>query len=102
METSLPSGGGLTFHGAAGFGRDDIDDGSLAMGVRFQHGQCPAGRGRTSGALLVIHLCVWLLHPDGVLFRVPSSRSPDFGGDGSGARPHGETDCAGAWPPEGS
>jgi hypothetical protein len=56
METSLPSGGGLTFHGAAGFGRDDIDDGSLAVGVRFQRGQCPAGRGRTSGALLVIHL----------------------------------------------
>jgi hypothetical protein len=72
METSLPSGGGVTFHGAAGFGRDDIDDGSLAVGVRFQRGQCPAWSGRTSGALLVILLCVWLLHPDGVLFRVPS------------------------------
>jgi hypothetical protein len=33
----------------------------------------PAGRGRASGALLVIHQCVCLLHPDGVLFRVPSS-----------------------------
>ena len=44
------------------------------MGVefRFQRGQCPAWSERTSGALLVIHLCVWLLHPDGVLFRVPS------------------------------
>jgi len=30
METSLPSGG-LTFHGAAGFGRDDIDDGSSGV-----------------------------------------------------------------------
>ena len=59
--------------GAARFDRDDIDDGSFGMGVRFQPGQCPAGRGRASGALLVIHLCVWLLHPDGVLFRVPSS-----------------------------
>jgi hypothetical protein len=45
----------------------------FGMGVRFQPGQCPAGRGRASGALLVIYLCVWLLYPDGVLFRVPSS-----------------------------
>src|SRR5580700_4430932 len=48
-------------------GRNGFDDGSLAVGVRFQRGQCSAGRGRTRGALLVIHRCVWLLHPDGVL-----------------------------------
>ena len=45
---------------------------ALGMGVRFQRGQCSAGRGRTRGSLRVIHLCVWLLHRDGVLFRVPS------------------------------
>jgi len=42
------------------------------MGFRFQRGQCSAGRGRTGGALLVIHLCVWLLHPDGVFLSIPS------------------------------
>ena len=70
--------------GAAGFDRDDVDDGSFGMGVRFQPSQCPAGRGRASGALLVIHLCGWLLYPDGVLFRVPSSAagSRNFGEDG--------------------
>jgi hypothetical protein len=54
METSLLSGGGLTFHGRCS-GRDSSDDGSLAVGVRFQRGQRSAGRGRTSGALLIIH-----------------------------------------------
>jgi hypothetical protein len=73
METSLPSGGGLTFHGAAGFGRDNIDDGSVGVEFRFQRGQCSAGRERTSGALLVIHLCVWLLQCGCVLLCVPAS-----------------------------
>jgi hypothetical protein len=43
METSLPSGGGLTFHGAAGVGRNGFDDGSSGVEFRFQRGQCPAG-----------------------------------------------------------
>ena len=64
----------MTLKSAASSGRNGFDHGSLCCGgVRFQRGQCSAGRGRTSGALLVIHLCVWLLHSDGVLFRVPSS-----------------------------
>jgi hypothetical protein len=66
----------MTLKSAASSGRNGFDDGSLAVGVRFQRGQCSAGRGRTSGALLVIHRCVWLLHPDAVLFRVPSSADP--------------------------
>ena len=65
----------MTLKSAASSGRNGFDDGSLAVGVRFQRGQSSAGRGRTSGALLVIHRCVWLLRPDGVHFRVPSSRA---------------------------
>src|SRR6266852_2709940 len=49
----------IDFHGVAGFGRDSSDDGSLAVGVRFQRGQCSPWRGSSGAALLVIYLCVW-------------------------------------------
>jgi hypothetical protein len=63
----------MTLKSAASSSRNGFDDSSLAVGVRFQRGQYSAGRGRTRGALLVIHRCVGLLHPDAVRFRVPSS-----------------------------
>jgi hypothetical protein len=43
METSLPSGGGLTFHGAASTDRDDSDDGSSAVDFRLECDLCTAG-----------------------------------------------------------
>jgi hypothetical protein len=73
METSLPSGGGLTVHGAASFDRDDIDDGSFSLDVRPHVPQCPAGLGSCCDAVLVIHLCVWLLQCGCVLFGLPPS-----------------------------
>ena len=72
------------------------------MGVRFQRGRCPARSGRTSGALLVIHLCVWLLHRDGVLFRVQSSAEVMIWLGGLWGVTARETDWVGTWPPEGS
>ena len=59
--------------GAAGTDRDDIDDGSLSVEFRLRFPQSPAGSGSCGHALLVVHLRVWLLQRDGVLFRVPSS-----------------------------
>jgi hypothetical protein len=52
METSLPSGGGLTFPGVAGFDRDDSDGGSSSVEFRLQGAECPARRGR-SGVLIL-------------------------------------------------
>jgi hypothetical protein len=57
--------------GIAGFDRDNIDDGSFGVHVRPHLPQCPAGLGTCGDAVPVIHLCVWLLQRDGVLFRVP-------------------------------
>jgi hypothetical protein len=37
----------------------------------FNFLQSPAGLGTCGFTVLVIHLCVWLLQRDGVLFRVP-------------------------------
>ena len=45
----------MTLKSAASSSRNGFDDSSLAVGVRFQRGQYSAGRGRTRGALLVIH-----------------------------------------------
>jgi len=57
--------------GIAGTDRDDSDDGSLSVDVRLQLPQSPAGSGSCGNSVLVVHLCVWLLQRDGVLFRVP-------------------------------
>ena len=57
--------------GIAGTDRDDSDDGSFGVEFRLHLPQCPAGLGSCGHALLVVHLRVWLLQRDGVLFRVP-------------------------------
>jgi hypothetical protein len=46
-------------------------DGSFSVDVRLQLPQSAAGLGSCGNAVLVVHLCVWLLQRDGVLFRVP-------------------------------
>jgi len=59
--------------GAASFGRNHSDDGSSRVEFRLHSAQCPAGFGSCRLAVLIAHLCVWLLHRDAVLFRVPQS-----------------------------
>jgi hypothetical protein len=63
----------LTFPGVAGFDWDDSDDGSSSVEFRLQGAECPPRRGRSGGAHPVIHLCILLLHRDGVLFSLPSN-----------------------------
>jgi hypothetical protein len=59
--------------GIASSDRNNIDDGSFGVDVRPHLPQCPAGLGTCGDPVPVIHLCVWLLQRDGVLFRVPWS-----------------------------
>jgi hypothetical protein len=55
----------------AGTGRNDIDDSSFGVEFRPDPPKCRAGFGSSGEAVFLIYLCVWLLHSDGVLFRVP-------------------------------
>src|ERR1700677_995502 len=73
MKTSLPSGGELTFYGAASTDRDDSDDGSSGVDFRLECDLCTAGCGGPGRALRLIPPCVWLFQSGGVLFRVPPS-----------------------------
>ncbi len=59
--------------GVAGTDPDDSDDVSFGRDARPHLPQCPAGLGSSGDAVLLAHLCVWLLQRNGVLFHVPPS-----------------------------
>ena len=56
--------------GAAGTDRNGSDDGSFGVEFRLQLAQSAAGLGSCGNAVLVVHLCVWLLQRGCVLFRL--------------------------------
>src|ERR1022692_1684646 len=55
----------------AGADRNDSDDGSFSVDIRLQLPQCPAGLGSCGNAVLITHLCIWLLQCGCVFLRVP-------------------------------
>jgi len=57
--------------GAAGTDRNGSDDGCFGVEFRIQLARPAARLGSRGHALLIVHLRVWLLQRDGVLFRVP-------------------------------
>jgi hypothetical protein len=55
---------------SAGLHRNDSNDGSFAVGVRSHFSQCAAGLASGGHAVLIIHLCVWLLQCGRVLLHI--------------------------------